>query len=64
LLAESLGGVTILQKGPKDLITNGKLTKHVSEAGALKRCGGQGDILSGLTGTFLAWAKAYAETDR
>jgi len=27
--------------------------------GGLKRCGGQGDILSGCVGTFLAWGKCY-----
>ncbi len=25
----------------------------------MKRCGGQGDILSGSVGAFLAWAKCY-----
>lgn len=30
-----------------------------SETGGLKRCGGQGDILSGCLGTFLAWASIY-----
>jgi ATP-dependent NAD(P)H-hydrate dehydratase len=64
LLAQSLGGVTILQKGTTDIIANEELVRHVDESGSLKRCGGQGDILSGLVGTFLAWGKAYAETDR
>ena len=27
--------------------------------GGLKRCGGQGDILSGAVGTFMAWGKCY-----
>ncbi len=27
--------------------------------GGMKRCGGQGDILSGGVGAFLAWAKCY-----
>lgn len=31
----------------------------VETPGGLKRCGGQGDILSGGVGTFLAWAKCY-----
>jgi ATP-dependent NAD(P)H-hydrate dehydratase len=31
----------------------------VQTPGGLKRCGGQGDILSGSVGTFLAWAKCY-----
>jgi ATP-dependent NAD(P)H-hydrate dehydratase len=31
----------------------------VQTPGGLKRCGGQGDILSGAVGAFLAWAKCY-----
>ena len=27
--------------------------------GGLKRCGGQGDILSGAVGTMLAWGKCF-----
>ena len=34
-------------------------TLTVTDSGSLKRCGGQGDILSGSLGTFLAWAKIY-----
>ncbi|KAE9396898.1 H-hydrate dehydratase [Gymnopus androsaceus JB14] len=39
-------------------------TKEVIEVdveGGLKRCGGQGDILSGAVGTFLAFGKCYEE---
>lgn len=31
----------------------------VRTPGGMKRCGGQGDILSGSVGAFLAWAKCY-----
>jgi ATP-dependent NAD(P)H-hydrate dehydratase len=31
----------------------------VDDEGGMKRCGGQGDILSGSVGAFLAWAKCY-----
>lgn len=31
----------------------------VQTPGGMKRCGGQGDILSGGVGAFLAWAKCY-----
>ncbi|CAG8671237.1 15247_t:CDS:10 [Funneliformis mosseae] len=31
----------------------------VDEKGGLKRCGGQGDILTGMIATFLAWGSAY-----
>lgn len=69
LLSKSLGGVTVLQKGPSDIIsTNTSKTKdaknevetiEVDIEGGLKRCGGQGDILSGTVGAFLAWGKCY-----
>lgn len=45
-----------------------KISPHESEQkevvvvdtpGGMKRCGGQGDILSGGVGAFLAWAKCY-----
>ncbi|ORY81976.1 Ribokinase-like protein [Protomyces lactucae-debilis] len=58
LLSKTLG-VTIVQKGPKDYISNGKETLVVDMPGGLKRCGGQGDVLSGTMGTFLSWQAAY-----
>lgn len=33
----------------------------VDVPGGLKRCGGQGDILSGTVGTVLAWGKCYED---
>jgi len=35
------------------------VTITVDTAGGLKRCGGQGDVLSGAVGTMLAWGKCY-----
>lgn len=32
---------------------------EIDVRGGFKRCGGQGDILSGLIGTILAWGKCY-----
>ncbi|BFZ62211.1 hypothetical protein YB2330_003294 [Saitoella coloradoensis] len=60
-LAEKLGGVTIIQKGQKDYISNGKETMVVENQGGYKRSGGQGDLLSGMTATMLAWKKCYEE---
>ncbi|KAJ5666977.1 YjeF C-terminal domain carbohydrate kinase-like protein [Penicillium macrosclerotiorum] len=58
-LSEALGGVTILQKGPHDVISNG-VTSIISDIkGGLKRSGGQGDTLTGSLGTMLAWRSAY-----
>ncbi|CAG8488128.1 837_t:CDS:2 [Ambispora gerdemannii] len=58
-LSQALGGVTIVQKGKVDVISNEEQTLCCDIPGGLKRCGGQGDILSGVIATFLAWGKAY-----
>ncbi|KAI1815320.1 H-hydrate dehydratase [Poronia punctata] len=60
-LSKALGGVTIVQKGGKDLISNGETTLVVDLKGGLKRSGGQGDTLTGSIATFLAWRKAYMD---
>ncbi|KAK9182542.1 hypothetical protein WN944_025687 [Citrus x changshan-huyou] len=57
-LAKQIGGVTILQKGKSDLISDGEIAKSVSIYGSPRRCGGQGDILSGSVAVFLSWARA------
>ncbi|KAK7025208.1 H-hydrate dehydratase [Favolaschia claudopus] len=84
LVSRALGGVTVLQKGAKDIIsvdTTGDAasleasqlagadpekekmqeTVEVDTEGGLKRCGGQGDVLSGTVGAMLAWAKCYED---
>lgn len=69
-ISRALGGVTVLEKGKEDIIatdTGSELAKQesteeqlsVDVPGGLKRCGGQGDILSGSVGTILAWGKCY-----
>ncbi|KAJ2741152.1 hypothetical protein GGI20_005387 [Coemansia sp. BCRC 34301] len=58
-LAASLGGVTIVRKGKVDVITNGDRVFVCDERGGLRRCGGQGDVLSGAVATFLAWGERY-----
>ena len=70
-VSEALGGVTVLQKGPTDIIAvntssnqsakSETQTIEVDVPGGLKRCGGQGDILSGAVGTFLAWGKCFED---
>ncbi|KAJ7623143.1 Ribokinase-like protein [Roridomyces roridus] len=64
LVSKALGGVTVLQKGATDIISvdagkDAQETFTVDVLGGLKRCGGQGDILSGAVGTMLAWSKCY-----
>jgi len=58
-VASKLGHVTVVQKGATDVISNGYEVLKCEEEGGLKRTGGQGDVLSGTIGTFLAWAKNY-----
>lgn len=62
-LSRALGGPTIVQKGRDDRITNGHETLVSSVTGSSRRCGGQGDVLSGAVGTFLAWGKNYEERE-
>lgn len=57
-LARSLGGPTIVRKGPRDLISDGTCVAENGEPGSLKRSGGQGDVLAGTIATLLSWAKA------
>ncbi|KAI8333644.1 Ribokinase-like protein [Chlamydoabsidia padenii] len=60
-LSHALGGVTVVQKGGKDIIANERQVFVSDIKGGLKRMGGQGDILSGTIATFLAWGKAYQD---
>jgi ATP-dependent NAD(P)H-hydrate dehydratase len=55
-LCNALGNVTIVKKGSVDLISNGKRTIACEFTGSNRRSGGQGDILAGLTSTFIHWA--------
>lgn len=60
-LAQKLGGVTVVEKGRTDIISNGISTVKCELRGGYKRSGGQGDTLTGSLGTMLAWKKAYEE---
>ncbi|KAI4311253.1 hypothetical protein MLD38_036162 [Melastoma candidum] len=57
MLARQIGGVTIMRKGKTDLISDGEIVKSVSLYGSPRRCGGQGDILSGGVAVFTSWAR-------
>ncbi|XP_041359018.1 ATP-dependent (S)-NAD(P)H-hydrate dehydratase-like [Gigantopelta aegis] len=54
-LCEKLGNVTICHKGQNDIISDGKNVLVCCEEGSLRRCGGQGDLLSGSMGIFTHW---------
>ncbi|GMH18814.1 hypothetical protein Nepgr_020655 [Nepenthes gracilis] len=56
-LVNRIGGITILRKGRSDLISDGETVCSVSIFGSPRRCGGQGDILSGSVAVFLSWAR-------
>lgn len=60
-LSNAFGGVTIVQKGGKDYISNGDKIFISDLKGGLKRSGGQGDTLTGSLATFLGWRKAYMD---
>ena len=60
-LASALGGVTIIQKGKVDNISNGTHTLISDGEGGLKRSGGQGDTLTGSLATLLAYRRAYLD---
>lgn len=60
-LASAFGGVTVIQKGPLDYISNGAETLVSDLEGGYKRSGGQGDTLTGSLGTLLAYRKAYLD---
>lgn len=56
---EKLGqGVTVLEKGLNDRIYDTFLNKKTDcpNGGSSRRCGGQGDLLSGALATFYHWA--------
>ncbi|KAF9430606.1 hypothetical protein BGZ94_005779 [Podila epigama] len=57
-LSEAFGGVIVVQKGKHDVIANGSMVYEVTNTGGLKRSGGQGDLLTGMIATALAWIVA------
>lgn len=57
-LSAALGGVTIVQKGAEDRISDGsKAAVCCTEEGAPRRCGGLGDFLCGTIGILSAWSE-------
>lgn len=64
-LCQTLGNVTIVRKGPSDVISDGHNVVECTEPGSARRCGGQGDILAGALGTFTYWSqKAFGSRTR
>lgn len=60
-LCQTLGNITIVRKGREDVISDGHCVVACNERGSARRCGGQGDLLSGALGTFAFWSnKAFS----
>ncbi|XP_020820801.1 ATP-dependent (S)-NAD(P)H-hydrate dehydratase isoform X1 [Phascolarctos cinereus] len=55
-LSQALGNLTVVQKGEKDIISDGEKVLVCSHEGSSRRCGGQGDLLSGSLGVLAHWA--------
>jgi ATP-dependent NAD(P)H-hydrate dehydratase len=60
-LAAALGGVVVVSKGPRDVVTDGKRTAECAMPCSLRRAGGQGDVLAGARG---GWAAGPVEARR
>ncbi|CDW54181.1 ATP dependent (S) NAD(P)H hydrate dehydratase [Trichuris trichiura] len=54
-LAQELKNVTIVRKGFRDVISDGVSTLQCDVPNSPRRCGGQGDLLTGAMATFLHW---------
>ncbi|XP_028992303.1 ATP-dependent (S)-NAD(P)H-hydrate dehydratase isoform X2 [Betta splendens] len=57
-LSAAMGNITLVLKGEQDLITDGSRVISCSTEGSGRRCGGQGDLLSGSMGLLAHWAHA------
>ncbi|KAA0201256.1 ATP-dependent (S)-NAD(P)H-hydrate dehydratase [Fasciolopsis buskii] len=59
-LAQRLGNVTVVLKGEHDTISDGSTTVICDLEGSPRRCGGQGDMLSGTAATFFHWFHQFS----
>eukprot|EP00195_Chlamydomonas_chlamydogama_P005937 CAMPEP_0202906992 /NCGR_PEP_ID=MMETSP1392-20130828/40940_1 /ASSEMBLY_ACC=CAM_ASM_000868 /TAXON_ID=225041 /ORGANISM="Chlamydomonas chlamydogama, Strain SAG 11-48b" /LENGTH=324 /DNA_ID=CAMNT_0049595709 /DNA_START=146 /DNA_END=1120 /DNA_ORIENTATION=+ len=59
-VAAAYGGPLLISKGPTDIITDGQCSITCSVTAALKRCGGQGDVLAGVVATLMSWSNKSA----
>lgn len=60
-LSSHMGGVAILQKGAVDRVAEGELIQSLTDNGAPRRCGGQGDVVAGVMGVMNLWS--YRSSD-
>ena len=57
------GEVIIVLKGREDIIADSKRWMIVTEEGSKRRSGGQGDILAGVTGVLVHWARMLEQQE-
>ncbi|XP_045478468.1 ATP-dependent (S)-NAD(P)H-hydrate dehydratase [Harmonia axyridis] len=55
-LFELCSNLTIVVKGPEDIIFDKAIETKVTGSGSGRRSGGQGDLLAGAVATFLCWS--------
>jgi len=56
-LSARLGNAVLVRKGAVDVVACGTAPALLCDSpGSLRRCGGQGDVLAGVVGLFVAWA--------
>lgn len=55
-LSHALGNVTVVLKREQDVISDGEQVLECNLQGSNRRCGGQGDLLSGFLGVLMQWA--------
>ncbi|KAM4558884.1 ATP-dependent (S)-NAD(P)H-hydrate dehydratase [Odontesthes bonariensis] len=63
-LSGAMGNLTLVLKGEQDLISDGSKVYSCSVEGSGRRCGGQGDLLSGSMGVLAHWAHAASAAGR
>ncbi|KAM9710849.1 ATP-dependent (S)-NAD(P)H-hydrate dehydratase [Menidia menidia] len=63
-LSGALGNLTLVLKGEQDLISDGSKVYSCSVEGSGRRCGGQGDLLSGSMGVLAHWAHSASTAGR
>jgi ATP-dependent NAD(P)H-hydrate dehydratase len=62
-MSNRLNNVIICKKGIVDLVSDGRYAYVISVEGSLKRCGGQGDLLSGMLGTFSKYGRNLTDVE-
>lgn len=60
-LSRAFGGVTIVQKGTRDVLVRDSEWAINGTPGSNRRCGGQGDTLCGAISVFVAWGEKYKQ---